>query len=99
MVAQVLVMSIGLAVLVSCGNQAAGTLTTNKPTAVYEQPTPHFYNQPNRVIDTIPAGESRPVRDLHYGKDFLMLEVEVPAGDRGFVDAADVSWSPANAKP
>jgi hypothetical protein len=76
----------------------AGNLTTNKPTAVYEQPTPQFYNQPNRVIDTIPAGESRPVRELHYGKDFLMLEVDA-AGDRGFVDAADVRWSPANASP
>jgi len=57
MVAQVLAASLALVFLVSCGDQVAGTLTTNKPTAVYEQPTPHFYNQPNRVIDTIPAGQ------------------------------------------
>lgn len=99
MVSQVLVASFGLALLFSCGSQVEGKLTTNKPTAVYEQPTPQFYNQPNRVIDTIPAGESRPVRKAHYGKDFLMLEVDVAAGDRGFVDAADVRWSPANATP
>jgi hypothetical protein len=73
----------------------AGSLTTNKPTPVYEQPTPHFYKRPNRVIETIPAGESRPVHELHYGKDFLMLEVDVSTGGhRGFVDSADVTWTP-----
>lgn len=86
--------AVGIALLVSCGNQVAGSLTTNKPTPVYEQPAPPYYAQPNRVIETIPAGESLPVRELHHGKDFLMLEVEV-AEMRGFVDSADVRWTPA----
>jgi len=28
-----------------------------------------------------------------------MLEVEVPAAHRGFVDAAGVNWSPAKGQP
>lgn len=97
MVAQVLAASLGLALVISCGSQAAGSLTTNRPTAVYEQPTPAFYKQPNRVIETIPAGESRAVREVHYGKDFMMLEIEASGGEKGFVDSADVSWTPASA--
>jgi len=99
MVAQVLAASLGLVLAISCGNQGAGSLTTHKPTPVYEQPTPAFYQQPNRVIHTIPPGESKAVRQVHYGKDFMMLEVEVSGGNTGFVDSADVNWIPAEKPP
>jgi hypothetical protein len=88
--------AIGLLIvaIAGCGRDSSGTMTTSKPTTVVAIPRPAFYKEANSVIATLPAGTTLPVQDLHYGKDYLMLAIELPDGQHGYVDVSDVTWSP-----